>query len=915
MSETPLSSRSQRGPAGSRPVPARAGGRLLERAALLERLLAARRLRCTVVCAPAGSGKTTLVAAWRRELVALGFDVAWLALGAEDGALAAFAQGLLTSLAAVDPALVRQVAPLGGADDAAERLAVALAQGLAAHPRDLVLVVDDADRLADPAALDLLQWLLDHAGAQLHIALVSRAPVPLSLGRLRSRSQTLELGWRELRFSLAETAQWLTAVHGAADARGAKALHAATDGWATGLQLLAGSAPPPAADGARPAAPRNAQALARYFEQQVLARLAADECALLVCVAPCNRFCAPLCAALADRPDGLVQALALLARLEAQNLFVVPVEQAGPAPWYRLHPLLREALQARFDAWAPERQRAVHGRAWRWFRDHGQLDEAVRHAVRAGEAAQAAELVERGAQALFLRGERRTLFALLRLLPAEQVAARPLLRIWMLRSQLFMREFEACARGIAALEQELPAADAVRRFQLAMLRATLCVHRDDSAGALRLLPQLAQMPDGVDPVARGGRNNILSWLHMHQGAFEEARRVQQDAPVLLVDGMPLVGTAGGSLQGRCLVGLSYAFEGQMTHAERIYRAVAAQAEQAGKACIDTYHLAIALLGDVLYELNEVQQACALLEDKVDVLERITIPDAVLRVLRLLSAAHWQAGHRLEAFAYLERLQAYAVRFGLDRLLAYSLADQAQHHLLLDETMAAQAVLARLDAVDARHAQAGQGALREIHEVAERARVGLAVAQGDFAGAAARLQALVARCEAHGHQRMAAHLLVRSAAVDARRGQPAASRLKLADALRRGHRLGLLRSLLDADPLARRMIGELLASGTLDPVQAFYAGRLQASQPGVPPQPAAAGARPGAGPGAEAFSEREAEVLRLLAQAMPNKKIARALGLSPETVKWYLSRLYAKLQVAGRDEAVARVRDMGWGLDG
>lgn len=912
MPETPPPPRPQRAVTGARPQSPRAAGRLLARGALLERLLAARRLRCTVVCAPAGSGKTTLVAAWRRELVALGFDVAWLAPQAEGMALAPFAQALLASLAELAPALAAQVAPVAPSApldaeteaDAPERLAIALVRGIAEHPRELVLVLDGADRLADPAAFDLLQWLLDHAPARLHIALVSRAPLPLSLGRLRSQAQTLELGWRELRFSPAETAQLLADLRGAADARSAKALHAMADGWATGLQLLA-SHPPP----------RHAPALAQYFEQQVLARLSAAECEMLVCAGLCNRFCAQLCAALVDWPDGLGRAWALLARLEAQNLFVFAVELPGAMPWYRLHPLLREVLQARFETWTPERRRAVHRRAWRWFRDHEQLDEAVRHAVRAGEAAQAAELVERGALALFVRGERRTLFALLRLLPPAQIAERYLLRMWMLRSQLFMREFEACASGIAALERDVPVADAVRRFQLTMLQATFCVQRDDSVGALRLLPQLLQVPEGADPVAQGGRNNILSWLYMHQGAFEEARRVQRDAPVLLVDGMPFVGTAAGSLQGRCLVGLSYAFEGQMTHAERIYRAVAAQAEQAGKACIDTHYLAIALLGDVLYELNEVQQARALLEDKVDVLERITIPDAVLRVLRLLSAAHWQAGHRLEAFAYLERLQAYALRLGLDRLLAYSLADQAQHHLWLGETQAAEAVLARLDVLDARHADAGQGALREIRAVAERARVGLAVAQGDFAGAALRLQALVAQCEANGHQRMAAHLLVRSAAVDLRRGQPAAARDKLVEALRRGHRLGLLRSLLDADPLARRMIGELVASATLDAVQDFYARRLQSCHVGMPPASAPAAARAAGGPAAEAFSERETEVLRLLAQAMPNKKIARALGLSPETVKWYLSRLYAKLQVAGRDEAVARVRDMGWGPPG
>lgn len=913
--------------ASSKLAPPRASGRIIVREQLLARLLEARRHRCIVVTGPAGSGKTTLLASWRRELIALGFDVAWISLAPEDNELARFLDCLMASIAEVDPAIVREAALLGagGADnDAVERLAISLVRGIAAHPRELVLVLDDLHHLTDPAIQDALQWLLDYAPPRLHIALASRGTVRLSLDRLRSQAQTLELGLRELRFSLSETEQFLKAQLGELDQRTVKTLHELTDGWVAGLQLLTVDwkkkqhdiADAHSAQAFTRAPLRDAHAFTRYFEHEVLSKLSPGELDALVCVAPCNRFCASLCAALTGQPDAVGQAVSLLTRLEKDNLFVVPVDSPDPETWYRLHPLLRETLLSRFAALDQARQREVHARAWVWFRDRHQLDEAVRHAVRAGEASLAAELVERCALPLFVRGERRTLISLLRLLPAEQIEQRFMLRVWMARSQLYLRELDACVQGLDRLEQEVPQSDAGKRFLLAMLRATLCVQRDDTDGALKLLPQLMNAPPDADPVALGGRNNILSWLYMHQGDYEKARRIQLDAPRLLVDGVPLFSTAAGSLQGRCLMGLSYALEGQMTHAERIYRAVASEAEQAGKSCVDTYYLAIALLGDVLYELDDVQQARALLESKVDVLERITIPDAVLRVLRLLSAAHWQAGHRMESFAYLERLEDYAVKHGLDRLLAYSLADQVHRHLLQGEMMAAEAGLARLDAVDARHQNAQQGALSEIRELAERARISLAVALGDLDGAAHRLTALIAQCGARGHQRVAAHLLVRSAAVDARRGRPSAAREQLLEALRRGHRLGLLRSLLDADPMARNMFQELARSEALDPVLAFYVERLESSHARAPapsvPAAAPAGARAVATVDAETFSEREVEVLRLLAQAMPNKKIARALGLSPETVKWYLSRIYGKLGVAGRDEAVARVRDLGLG---
>jgi LuxR family maltose regulon positive regulatory protein len=929
--QMPQSSSSRRGPppppfdalpavAGTKLAPPRAGGRLIAREPLLARLLEARRQRCIVLTGPAGCGKTSLLASWRLGLLPLGFDVAWLSLTPEDNELARFLDGLVASLAQVDPAIVREAALLGGGSidaDAAERVAVSLVRGIAAHPRELVLVLDDLHHLSDPAIHEALQWLLDYAPPKLHLVLASRSTLRLSLDRLRGRGQTLELGPRDLRFSPDESAQFLKAQLGDLDQRTIKSLHDLTDGWVAGLQLVSidwkhkhPELARAASDAAFPRVPlRDAHAFTRYFEHEVLSGLSPAQLDALVCVAPCSRFCASLCAALTGQPGAV--AVALLARLENDNLFVVPADSREPETWYRLHPLLRETLLARFSALDETRQREVHARAWLWFRDHGPLDEAVRHAVQAGEAALAAGLVEQCALSLFVRGERRTLISLLRQLPAEQVERSFVLRVWLTRSQLYLRELDACEKSLQRLEHDVAADDAGRRFQLAMLRATLCVQRDDTDGALALLPQLINPPPGVDALALGGRNNILSWLYMHQGDFEKARRIQLEAPKLLVDGVPLVSTAGGSLQGRCLMGLSYALEGQMTHAERIYRAVAAEAEQGGKACVDTYYLAIALLGDVLYELNETQQARALLESKADVLERITIPDAVLRVLRLLSAANWQAGNRLESFAYLERLEDYAVKHGLDRLLAYSLADSVQRRLLQGDVMAAEADLARLNAVDARHPHVTQGALSEINEIAERTRISVDVAEGRLDAAAVRLADLIALCEARGRRRVAVHLLVRSAAVDARRARVQAARGKLLAALQRGHRLGLLRSLLDADPMARKMIRELAQTEALDPVLAFYVERLESSHARTPsaatPVAAPAGSRE-----IEAFSEREIAVLRLLALAMPNKKIARALNLSPETVKWYLSRIYGKLRVAGRDEAVACVRDLGLG---
>lgn len=908
-------------PQGSPAAPSLPAGRvpprLVARERLLARLVEERRRRCLVVTGPAGSGKSTLLAAWRQALVPLGFEVAWVALAPEDNEPAHFFDSLIAALGAVSPELVREAAILedvGSADpDGMERMAITLVGAIEAHGREVVLVLDDLQHISHPGVLETLQWLLDYAPPRLHIALSSRSAVPLSQERLRAQGQVVALDQRDLRFTLAETEQFLRLHVGELDARTVRLLHELTDGWVAGLQLFAvdwkkkrQGTQPPQADSISRVPLRDARAFTHYFEQEVLARLPAQTLDVLVSLAPCSRVCPSLCAALTGRPDAVGEATLLLARLESDNVFLVPVEGPPPHTWYRLHPLLRETLIDRFEHLGEARRREVHALAFEWFRAHCDLAEAVRHGIQAGQDRQAAELVEQCAEAMFVRSERRDLIALLRMLPPQEVQRSFWLRLWSARAQLYQRELRACEAQLDALEHDLPAGDP-RHFQATLLRAAVAVQRDDTEGALKLLPRLLDAPAGIDSLALGGRNNILSWLYMHQGDYERARRVQQDSLPLVVQGAPLLSTPSGLLQGRCLVGLSWAMEGQMTQAERTYRAVVAEAEQCGRACADTYYLATALLADVLYELDDAKQARELLSGKADVLERISIPDAVLRAFRVLAAAQLQAGHRLEAFACLERLEDYAIKHGLDRLLAHSLADQVHLHQLQGEMTAAGEVMTRLDALGAAHAHAQASALADIPELVERAHIRLDLMHGDLDAASQRVSGLIARCEARGHGRTAAQLMMQDAVIEARRGRAETARRRLVDALTRGHRLGLQRSLLDADPAARKLVRELAATEKLDPVLAFYVGRLQATSAA----PAGAARASGSAAPPEDFSAREIEVLRLLAQAMSNKKIARALGLSPETVKWYLSRIYGKLRVTGRDEAVARVRDLGW----
>lgn len=908
-------------------TPPRNTARVVARERLLAQLLDARRKRCIVMQGPAGCGKTTALVAWREALLPLGFDIAWMTFTPDDNDPTHCLDYLVASLAQVDPTICREAALLGGRgmdDEAVERTVIALVRGVASHPSDLVLILDDVHHLTNGRNHEALQWLLDYAPANLHIVFVSRTTLPLSFGRLRDQGLVLELDMRDLRFTAAESEAFLKAQLGDISAKDARQLHELADGWAAGLQLFAirskrkkqNAASDTAVDAPAPMHLHDTRAFAEYFEREVLSRLSPAEVELLVRMAACARVCAPLCVALVGEEQQPAGVLSLLTRLESDNLFVAPVEAAGAQPWYRLNPLFRETLLERLRARSELYQREVHHAAWIWFRDHGHPDEAVRHALLAGETSAAARLVLDVARSLQAGGELRKVVGLIRMLPLAEIQAHVGLRLWMAHLHLYARKFDECAAVIASLQRDIGQANPHFQYRLTLLQAALAVQRDDTDGAMSILPQLLHAPVDADGFIIGARNNILSWLYMHRGQYDDARRQQFEAPPLVFQGVPLAGTSGGMLNGRCFVGFSYALEGKFTQAERICRDVLFEADLHGSAAAEASCFSAALLGEVLYEFNELDAARKLIEDRVDVLERVSVPDSVLRVFTVLSAVHWVAGHQLDAFACLERLDDYASQHDLPRLAASSLAEQVRRHLSLAHYDAAQAALARLDSIAARMPAQRLSTLTEVRVLAEQAHVDWLVAHEDFEAASVRLQPLVALCEERGWQRQVVRQEIQAAVIAARLGRADAARDGVLAALRRGNRLGLVRSILDADSCALDLIRRVLQDSPQDPVLSFYVARLESASNAACAEMNAAAAQSGArsrcAMTADLLSEREAEVVNLLAQALPNKKIARTLGLSPETVKWHLKNIYGKLGVSSRDEAVARVRDFELG---
>jgi len=888
--------------------PPRVARRLVPRDDLLHRLREARRQRCIVVRGPAGSGKTSVLIAWRQALLTLDFDAAWLTLEPEDNGLSRFFGGLIASIGRADPAAVREAALLMGASEAdesaLEHRVIALVQGLAGRSRELVLMIDDLHHIHDPGVEQVLHWLLQYAPPQLHVALASRSALPPMLaalvGRLRDQQLASEFDMRDLRFSEEESRRFLAAQLGQLDAWQARALHELADGWVAGLQLFAVAMKSAAPRQAAPAQLRDAAAFADYFEQEVLRRQPAGDLELLIRAAACSRFCASLCAELLQQPDQAGALQARLARMDGDDLFLSQVQPGGAQPWYRLHPLLREVLLARLKARDPAELQQLHQRAWQWLVGHGDLDEAIHHAVLAGQADAAALQVERCARDLLDRGELDRMMALVQRLPAAQVQSRVGLRLAQAHVNLYARELGRLADDVAALSaMQL---DARQQAELTVLKGGLALQRDDADAAAALLPDLQRELPEPDGFLESTRASLMAWVHMGRGDFARARHVLNEAAG------PQAGR-GLRLTIQCLTGLSHTMEGRVTEAERLYREVLQDADSQGPAFVGVSSMASALLADVLYEVDEVQRACELLEARASVIEHAAFPEAMLRTCIVLASAHWVSGRRLEALAQLDRLEDYASRDALDRLLAHALALRVRLLHQQGDTVAAAISRARLEALADRHAASTDAGSHEIRLMKLRGDIAAQLHQGDLDAAARKMEELLHGTEAAGRLRAAVQVQLQWAIVERGRGHARRADELLVEGLRRGHQLGLVRSVIDASRRVAGALSELEQRHALDPVLSFYLQRLLKAA-ARRHEPAAAAASAALSPEAEALKDREREILALLAQALPNKKIARVLGLSPETVKWHLKNIYAKLGVAGRDEAVARARDFG-----
>src|SRR5262245_6926213 len=481
----------------------------LARSQLLQRLNDGMARRLTLLCTPAGFGKTTLLADWAATT---NRAVAWLSLDPDDNDPVRFWRYIASALDRAREGLGEQLVLLLGTPTSAsgQGLVTALIRRLENQPEELALVLDDYHLIEETAIHDNLAFLLSHLPPRMHLVISSRSDPPLPVALLRANNQLSELRAGDLRFTAAESAAFLQEVWRLdLSTEAVAALETRTEGWAAGLQLAALSLQRRADSGGfLDAFTGTHRYVLDYLGEEVLGRLSDRVRRFLLETSILERLSGPLCDAVTGGTDGQE----MLEELERANLFLVPLDQERR--WWRFHHLFADLLRARLAQLRPDVEPELHRRAACWCEQHGQIDQALRHALAAGDIPWAGRLVEQHVGETLRRGESLTLQRWMSLLPHETVRSRPTLCLAESLMELHVGHLESVERLLEHAERAVAEQVERQEFEvptdggmvvevpaaIALLRAELASARGDpeltSEFAQLALAQLAEQERG-----------------------------------------------------------------------------------------------------------------------------------------------------------------------------------------------------------------------------------------------------------------------------------------------------------------------------------------------------------------------------------------------------------------------------------
>ncbi|RDI99687.1 LuxR family transcriptional regulator [Dyella solisilvae] len=842
-----------------------------------------------LVQAPPGFGKTSLLAQWRHEYLAKGSAVAWIsAEGSPDPQRMLYSLVLAVRMGCGRPnfgaTLLEGLAATVGEFEGITAWLSEVAQA----SLSLVLMIDEGDRMS-ANVLASLDYLLHNAPPNLRVVVAGRGDLNPMVADLRAYGHCASVGVETLRFTLEETMSLVRNRIGAkADPDTCARLHDMTEGWPLGLQLLLAAmergSDPRSVVGAHSPTSRN------QLVDALTAKLAPEDVAFLTRIAIVDQLHPELCVALTGDEES-PQRLARLAR--DTPIFVVGED----SDWYRLHLLASDALRSRLAELPEQERNELHGRAQVWLASHGMLTPAARHAREAGHEGVAFDLAQQGLYEAVTQGHTSTMRDWLEVLPESVLDQHPQLRLaaaW----ALAVSERHEEAERMVGLILSRPDVDFALRYECVLIASGAAYYADDPDRCVAMFAPWSEVPAGVEPKFRLMHVNRLAMLALLQGDPAEARR-----RLLSLSNGEFPPAADYVVRwGEFIVGLSYLWEGQLLLGEEGLRlALASIDAKLGRrhplACMFA-----SLLATVAYERDRVDEAVALLANRLDVLERVGAPEAMLVGYRTATRVAAAQGEEHRALDLLEASYAIGVARRLPRLCVASLGEQVRLHAGRFRRETCNALIARMEElISTESPRRGPLWRRNVEMLTGMAYAYAAMAAQDWPGVieAVSRAAPLAEQARLGRFRIEC-MALRAFALD-RNGED--GRVLLLEAMSLARTYGYKRIFVDTHPVlsdwAYRVAEEGGGAADTESAPARVVNPpadLRQGGPRVVPS--------------MVLTPKEREVLELLARNLSNKEIAQAMAVGEATIKWHLKNLFGKLGVGTRRHVVHRAQLLG-----
>lgn len=877
---------------------------LLSRPRLLERLNEGLRSKVLLLSAPAGFGKTMLLGDWvRREEI----PTAWFSIDAGDRDPAHFLTYIIAALQKIEEGIGRtalnllqspQVPPM-------ESVLITLINSIAPHKDDFVLVLDDLHSADSPDIIKPLAFFIENMPPQMHLFISTRSDPPLHLARLRGRNQLAEIRASDLSFTTEETASFFQRCLQIRLAdEDLNILEARTEGWIAGLQLAALSLKDrkDASEFIRFFAGDN-RFIVDYLGEEVLNRLTEQEQLFLQYTSILERISVPLCNALTGKRDGSD----MLDFLEKSNLFIFPLD--NERRWFRYHNLFLDLLRKRLKSGSPELWSELHRRASIWFEEQGYMDEAIEYSLSAEDMERASDLILARSDSIWDRGQQHRLLDWLGRLPDSAIQARPRLNIYIARALAIsgrLREAGTKLDEIRRILEEKQKNSASNSFQVkdllgrtAAIQAFLAAYQGDSDGMINFSRSALDQLDGDNIMWRGAAASTLGMAHSWAGdgdvfraetAFKEAVRLAE---------------AAGSIYFYLFSGNALAtaesLKGNLNKALDILSDLLSAADKTGAAETGMAGAVLAVKGSLMTEMEDPEAGLLSIEDAIRITRRARDSMGFLGCLVNKIQALLILDRFTETQKVLNELVREVKRFPAPPWMRQMMESYQGRIWLGVGNLAALPGWIKKNNLDAKD---------EITFRRETLYLVLArylITQKEFRQADRLLRRLIdfslgrGRCLFVMTYRFHLSLLLMSlddpgaALGELRHALPTAEKGGIYRSMRTfGREMGiLLEKLLEDDKIHPRSRGDY-TSGYVKRLRVLFHLNAPFIRSDVLLEP---------------LSEREKDVLQLIAAGLTNQEIADKLFISLNTVRTHTKNINAKLGVHNRTQAAARAKEL------